>query len=189
MNAKIIIELKLRILDYKEAYMKNLIILIFVLVLIGIVFCTEKVDSIAEARSSNSISEKEEFRMENVEKEAIKRVIEKAYIQGIHGNQDEKTVKSGFHQDFNMLVLRDNSIDKVNVDEWLERVEKMKADNPKLWEAETTYDFKLIDLAGYAAVAKIDVYKGEVHFSTDYMLLYKFKEGWRIVSKIFVIPD
>jgi len=124
----------------------------------------------------------------DVEKEAIKQVIEKAYIQGIHGNQDEEAVKSGFHQDFAMLVLQDDTIDKVGVDEWLDRIETMKAENPELWSAETTHNFELIDVAGYAAVAKLDVYKGATHFSTDYMLLYRFENGWRIVSKIFAIP-
>ena len=41
---------------------------------------------------------------------------------------------------------------------------------------------------GHAAVAKLDVYKGETHFSTDYMLLYRFDAGWRIVSKVFAVP-
>jgi len=126
--------------------------------------------------------------MGNVGKEAIRRVIEKAYIQGIHGDQDEETVKSGFHQDFAMLVLQNDTIDKVTVDEWLDRIETMKAENPELWNAETTHNFELIDVAGYAAVAKLDVYKGTTHFSTDYMLLYRFEEGWRIVSKIFAVP-
>ena len=126
--------------------------------------------------------------MENVDQEAIKQVIEKAYIRGIHGNQDEETVKGGFHQDFAMLVLQDSTLEKVTVDEWLARIETMKAENPDLWEAETRYTFELVDVAGYAAVAKLDVYKGATHFSTDYMLLYRFEEGWRIVSKIFAIP-
>ena len=71
---------------------------------------------------------------------------------------------------------------------WLDRIETMKADNPELWSAKTTRNFVLIDVAGNAAVAKLDVHKGEVHFSTDYMLLYKFEEGWRIVSKVFSVP-
>ena len=132
--------------------------------------------------------EKGDFNVEDMEHEAIKRVIEKAYIQGIHGNQDGKTVRSGFHQDFAMLVLQNNTIDKFTVDEWLDRIETMKADNPELWNAETTHNFVLIDVTGDAAVAKLDVHKGVSHFSTDYMLLYKFEEGWRIVSKIFTIP-
>jgi hypothetical protein len=130
----------------------------------------------------------EDFDMDNVEKDAIKQVIEQAYIRGIHGNQDERTVRGGFHKDFAMLVLQDNIIDRVTVDEWLDRVEAMKADDPEVWGAQTTHEFRLIDVADYAAVAKLDVYRGATHFSTDYMLLYRFDEGWRIVSKVFAIP-
>ena len=126
--------------------------------------------------------------MGGIEHEAIRRVIERAYIRGIHGNQDEETVRSGFHQDFAMLVLQDDGIEKVKVDEWLDRIAVMKAENPELWNAETTYTFELVDAAEYAAVAKLEVYKGATHFSTDYMLLYRFKDGWRIVSKVFAIP-
>jgi hypothetical protein len=53
----------------------------------------------------------------NKEEEAIKEVIEESYIKGIHGTQDEQTVKSGFHHDFAMLVLHDNETDRVDVDE------------------------------------------------------------------------
>jgi hypothetical protein len=88
-----------------------------------------------------------------------------------------------------MLVLKDNAIDKVDVDEWLRRLEVAKVDNPDLWNSETRHEFRLIDVGGYAAVAKLDVWKGEIHFSTDYMLLYRFDEGWRIVSKVYSVPS
>lgn len=127
--------------------------------------------------------------MGNADKESIQQMIEKAYIQGIHGNQDEQLVRSGFHDDFSMLVLGDNAIDKVTVDEWLARVDGMKRQNPEMWMAETRYSVDLVDVSGVAAVAKLQVFKGEVHFSTDYMLLYRFDQGWRIVSKIFAIPS
>ena len=121
--------------------------------------------------------------------EDIKSVIEEAYIRGIHGNQDEDLIRSGFHEGFQMLVLAENAIEKVGIDDWLTRIESMKKDNPELWSAEATRQFKLINVDGYAAVAVLDVYRGETHFSTDYMLLYKFNEGWMIVSKIFSIPQ
>lgn len=120
--------------------------------------------------------------------EAIKHVIETAYIQGIHTTQDRDLVLKGFHKDFRMLVLNDNAIDNVDVDEWLARIAKMKAENPELWNAQTTYQFAFVDATGNAAVAKLDVYKGQTHYSTDYMLLYQFDEGWKIVSKVFNIP-
>lgn len=120
-----------------------------------------------------------------MEKEAIKKVIEEAYIHGIHIAQDEQAVKSGFHQDFTMLVLQDNAIKKVTVDAFLEMVKKRIAENPDLRNVKTTHDLALIDVTGNAAVAKIELYKDGKHVYTDYMSLYKFEEGWKIVNKIF----
>jgi hypothetical protein len=117
--------------------------------------------------------------------EAIKRVIEKAYMEGIHRTQDRETVESGFHRDFRMLVLEDGELRKVSIDEWFDRIEGMKADNPEMWRGESRHDFHLVDVWGVAAVAKLDVYKNDEYFSTDYMLLYRFEDGWRIVSKVF----
>jgi hypothetical protein len=126
--------------------------------------------------------------MSNTDQTAIKQVIERAYIEGIHGTQDEQTVRSGFHSDFAMLVKTDAGMEKVTIEAWLPRVAQMKVDNPALWSAPTRHQFLSIKVSGYAAVAVLDVHKGEIHFSTDYMLLYKFDEGWRIVSKIFTVP-
>ncbi|MCD4693707.1 MAG: nuclear transport factor 2 family protein [Calditrichales bacterium] len=123
--------------------------------------------------------------MENIEKVAIKKVIDDAYIKGIHGNQDEKIVKSGFHRDFAMLVKENGNIKKVTVDLWLANIKKDKAKNPDRYNVETTCNYELIDVTENAAIAKLQVYKDSKHFSTDYMLLYKYKDGWKIVSKIF----
>lgn len=96
--------------------------------------------------------------------------------------------ESGFHPDFRMLVYHKDDIDKVSVDEWLEWVEGIKTDNPEMWQSETRYTFDLVDIAGNAAAAELNVHKGKAHFSTDYMLLYKFRDGWKVVSKIFSMP-
>ena len=125
--------------------------------------------------------------MGNAAKEAVRRVIEEAYIRGIHETQDEATVRRGFHPDFAMLVLQGDEMIKVGLDEWFERIQVLKAENPDLWRAETICEFLLIDVAADAAAVKLDVYKGETFFSTDYMLLYRFAEGWKIVSKVFTI--
>ena len=46
-------------------------------------------------------------------------------------------------------------------------------------------EFLQIDITGNAAMAKINLKKNDVLIFTDYLLLYKFEEGWRIVSKTF----
>lgn len=42
----------------------------------------------------------------------------------------------------------------------------------------------MIDITGNAAIAKVELYQEGNKIFTDYLSLYKFKEGWRIVSKI-----
>ena len=79
------------------------------------------------------------------------------------------------------------TIEKVTIDMWFKRIEQIKKNNPEMWREETHYDSMQINVTGYAASVQLDVYKGDTFFSTDYMLLYKFKEGWKIVSKIFSI--
>jgi len=53
--------------------------------------------------------------MKQEEVQAIKRVVEKAYIEGIHTTQDEETVRSGFHPECRMLVLGDDEMSKVSL--------------------------------------------------------------------------
>ncbi|MBI9044986.1 MAG: nuclear transport factor 2 family protein [Anaerolineaceae bacterium] len=122
-------------------------------------------------------------------KEAIINIIQQAYIQGIHGNQDISLIQSGFHKDFTMLVLKNDRLEKVKVDQWLERIKEMKAKHPEIWNLKTQHTIEFIDYSGSAAVVKIKVFKGDLHFSSDYMLLYQFEKGWKIVSKIFAVPD
>jgi hypothetical protein len=64
----------------------------------------------------------------------------------------------------------------------------MKSDNAGLWESETHFTLVFVDTSSYAAAVKLEIFKGETHFSTDYMLLYRFDKGWKIVSKVFSVP-
>jgi hypothetical protein len=117
----------------------------------------------------------------------IQRVIEEAYIRGIHETQNRSLIDRGFHPSFEMLVLAEGDVSKVDVPTWLPRIDAMKTENPELWDSDTSFAFKLVDVAGSAAMAKLDVFKGETFFSTDYMLLYKIQDEWKIVSKVFTV--
>jgi hypothetical protein len=121
---------------------------------------------------------------EKVQQEVVD-VVVNAYIEGIHGTQDEKRVRAGFHESFRMLVRTGDGIRPVSVEEWLRSIEQSKQKHPEMWEADTTYQLDWVDVTEDAAGVKIRVYKGDKHFSTDYMLLYRFADGWKIVSKIF----
>ncbi|HEX2946338.1 MAG TPA: nuclear transport factor 2 family protein [Clostridia bacterium] len=119
----------------------------------------------------------------------IETAVKEGYIEGIHRKQDKNQALKGFHRDFEMIVLNKDQIEKVDIDKWLDRIESMKEKSPALWKSPTDYRFSLLDNTDNTAVVKIDVFKGKVHFSTDYMLLYKIEEEWKIVSKIFSVPE
>ncbi|HEX9653404.1 MAG TPA: nuclear transport factor 2 family protein [bacterium] len=126
------------------------------------------------------------FPNDDVEKEksSIKQVIEAAYVKGIHIDRDPAAIRRGFHPDFTMLVFKDNQISKVALEDWIARIEEGKKKSPTLSE-KTTHNFEIVDLSGNAAIARIELFKDGKHVFTDYMSLYKFDDGWKIVNKIF----
>ena len=40
-----------------------------------------------------------------------------------------------------------------------------------------------MNVTGNTASARVEVYRDGKHTFTDYLLLYKFTDGWKIVSK------
>jgi len=116
---------------------------------------------------------------------SIEQVIERAYIEGIHLEQDADKVHGGFHPAFRMLVANGTEITPVDPDTFLQKVTERRASDPAAFEQELRYELPLIDIEGTAAVARIELYRGDVRLFTDYQLLYKLDGAWKIVSKIY----
>lgn len=116
----------------------------------------------------------------------IKEVIQSAYIDGIHNLGSIEAVRNGFHPGFNLLIKnKDNQLQELPIYTWIEMTEKRKAENPDGVAEKTTVEFVNIDITGDAAVAKIDLFKTGKSIFTDYLMLYKFEDRWRIVGKIY----
>ena len=82
-------------------------------------------------------------------------------------------------------MMRNNSLSKLPIYTWLETIERRKTENPSGPAAKTSVKFLMIDITGNAAVAKIELHREEKLIFTDYLSLYRFEEGWKIVSKIY----
>lgn len=117
--------------------------------------------------------------------EAVKKVIEEAYVNGIHVNRDVEAARKGFHSAFVMFSLRGGEVSKMSIDEWTANMEKGKRERPDQPMPKTRHEFSMVDVTGDAAVARIEIYKNDTHVFTDYMSLYRFADGWKIVGKIF----
>ena len=123
------------------------------------------------------------------DQEAIKKVIQSAYVEGLQNEGDLDKIDKGFHPGFNLLgISRGNEIWKLPIYTWKESTKKKlkegklpKKDKDKM----VNVKFLSVDVTGTAAVVKLEFYVGEKLTYVDYLSLYKFEDGWKIVSKIF----
>ena len=118
------------------------------------------------------------------DEEAIKQVITTSYIDGIQNRGSADQIRQGFHPSFSMLRLMENTVKPLGIEEWITNIEKAKAKGePAPPKAEGK--FINVDVTGTAAVVKLELYREGKKTFTDYLVLYKFTEGWKIVSKTF----
>ena len=117
--------------------------------------------------------------------EAVKKTIEDSYIRGVHMDRDVEAFNKGFHEDFTMFILQGQSIRKMSKGEWARAIEESRKKDPSPPKHKTEWDFPMVDVTGDAAVAKVEVYRDGTQIFSDYMSLYRFDDGWKIVGKIY----
>lgn len=125
---------------------------------------------------------------QKAEEENIKEVIQTAYVDGLQNYESSiDEIKAGFHPGFKLLGVKNNQLTKYPIYSWVESVKKKMDKHPegRPEEEKITCKYKSIDVTGNAAMAKIELYQKDKKLFTDYLQLYKFDGGWRIVSKIY----
>lgn len=124
------------------------------------------------------------------ERAAIERVVTEAYVDGVHNFRDPAAMRRGFHPDFEMFMLREGKLVQVPLAKWIEAMEarNLKEPPPKATpEAPrpTSARFAAVDITGTAATCKVEVFREGKQLFTDYLALYRFDDGWKIVAKTF----
>ena len=117
------------------------------------------------------------------EEAAIKALVQTAYVDGLQNLGDLEKTKAGFHPDFVLLGLRDGALTRLPIAEWIASAGKRKADGAK--PPLTTCTFLSVDVTGSAASVKLELHQNDTRIFTDYLSLYKFPDGWKIVGKIY----
>ena len=123
------------------------------------------------------------------ELEAIRHVVELCYIGVVYHGKDIAELEKGFHPEFNMYVLSGNKIDKRSLQQWMDRLKTMRSRTNSMTNSDDKnrykHEFKSIDVTGYTAVVKLEIYyDGKLKY-TDYLTLHKFDEGWKVMAKFF----
>lgn len=122
---------------------------------------------------------------ERSDESAVRAVIEESYVRGIHNERDPALIRKGFHPSFVMLIRSDEGVRTLAIEEWISSIEKARKENPAPPNEPVRSEIPAVDVAGSAAVARVEIYRGEKHLFTDYLSLYRFEGGWMIVGKIF----
>jgi hypothetical protein len=118
------------------------------------------------------------------DEELVKHVINEAYIEGIQNNGSIESIRNGFHPTFTMLRLMENDIKPLPIGEWIAAIEKRKSEG-SVSSVRTEGKFITVDITGNAAIVKLELYREGKKTFTDYLVLYKFAEGWKIVTKTY----
>jgi Putative lumazine-binding len=124
------------------------------------------------------------FSFAQTDEEAVKQVVTSAYVEGLHNRGSVDDIRKGFHPSFNMLRLINNEIKPLPIEEWIANSEKAKKETPAP-ASKAEGKFASVDITGNNAVVKLELYRENKKIFTDYLVLYKFTEGWRIVSKTY----
>ena len=112
---------------------------------------------------------------------AVRTVVTRGYVEGIHKNMGRDRIREGFHPSFVMQVLTPDGVTSTTIDEWVSRMPP----EGRAPTAEITHEIPTVTVAGDAAVAQVELYRDGVHVFTDFINLYRFPEGWRMVAKTF----
>lgn len=124
-----------------------------------------------------------------VQKLEVRKVIADAYVDGIHNFRDPVAIRKGFHPDFEMLVLREGKLEKLPLEEWIAKIEAGNRETPPPSRdsglRSTEASFPVVEVTGKAAICKVELSRDGNKIFTDYLSLYRFDGGWKIVGKIF----
>ncbi len=122
------------------------------------------------------------------EREAIENIIQVSYVEGIQNEGNFEKIDRGIHPEFRLLgVGDDNKLWTLTIEQWKERITKKleKGELPRKADELISIKFLSVDIQGNAAVAQFEFFVGEKLVFIDLISLYKFNEGWKMVSKIF----
>lgn len=122
------------------------------------------------------------------DQQAIMDVIQTAYVEGLQNEGDLEKVDIGFHPGFNLLGIGEgNQMWKLPIYNWKETTENAvkEGKKPRKENELVSVNFLSVDVAGTAATVKLEFYVAEKLTYIDYLSLYKFEDGWKVVSKIF----
>lgn len=114
----------------------------------------------------------------------IKKVIRESLVDAAGNHWDVKKWKKGFHPDFTGLTLVGAELEKDTFSDWEEAIKTMETREPEGHMTLITGEIPQISILGHMGIAEVKIYNGTKLSETVYIQLFRFSDGWKIVSKV-----
>ena len=136
------------------------------------------------ARSITLYHSQEEKIDPESEKEKIKKVIRESLVDAAGNYWDLEKWKKGFHPEFTGLTRVGVELEKDTFSDWEEAIKTMEIKEPEGHGQLITGRIPQIDIRGHMGMAEVKIYYGTTLNETAYILLFRFSDGWKVVSKV-----
>ncbi len=119
------------------------------------------------------------------EEKKILRILREAYTLSMYIGPQGPRLAEEFHSDFQILVPElDGRTGEVAEVRWKQPTPRGRS-RPAGLPQEPSFDCRVLDITGKAAVGKVEVHRGGRLVCTDYVLFFRVAREWRVVGKIF----
>ncbi len=119
---------------------------------------------------------------------AIRELIREAYVNGVFNKGVVRNIELGFSEHFEMIGLEENGQTRiVTYADLIKRVEKNKAAGkyPLPPQEQVSVRYHKIDVEGQLANVKLTFLVGNKARYIDFLALYKYPGGWKLVNKTY----
>lgn len=119
---------------------------------------------------------------------AIEEVIREAYINGVYNTGYMLSVTQGFSPDFTAIVFEDKDQSRLEtIEDWVKKTEQNKASGnlPLKGDQEVSFSIVKLEISNNIANARVQFMVGGKVQHTDFIGLYKFSTGWKLVNMMY----
>lgn len=119
---------------------------------------------------------------------AIEEVIREAYINGVYNTGYLLSVTQGFSPDFTAIVFEDKDQSRLEtIEDWVKKTEQNKASGnlPLKGDQEVSFSIVKLEISNNIANARVQFMVGGKVQHTDFIGLYKFSTGWKLVNMMY----
>jgi hypothetical protein len=119
------------------------------------------------------------------DEERIRTLLEDVYVRDMYVKRDRGAFSREFARCFHMLSPTLDGATGEPTDVHWGGLDEILANHPKAILRSVRFEVPWVDVAGHAAVARVDVFDAEEWIYTDYVSLYRVKGAWKVISKVF----